>query len=111
MILLFVFGIGIGTETAAKTRMQFKKLIGIGTNGHPTVGPPVSAVPIRKNWISIGIHFQNQNENWNQNLVFLKNWIWNWIPSPNPPNTGKDSNQMTKELYAGAHLGEEEWED
>jgi hypothetical protein len=28
---------GIGTETAAKTRIQFKKLIGIGTNGHPTV--------------------------------------------------------------------------
>jgi hypothetical protein len=49
LILLFVFG--IGTETAAKTRIQFKKLIGIGTNGHPTGGPPVSAVPIRKNWI------------------------------------------------------------
>jgi hypothetical protein len=28
---------GIGTETAAKTRIQFKKLIGIGTNAHPTV--------------------------------------------------------------------------
>jgi hypothetical protein len=28
---------GIGTETGAKTRIQFKKLIGIGTNGHPTV--------------------------------------------------------------------------